>query len=179
MPVIKRPLRHGHGTKVIASVPTPTTSAAGPIPWEDSFDLTRTLLDMLDDGVVPFTRQIRELLAVPHDAEVPLDGQALPRELILALFQVSLLEDPDFDYTEDFEGLAGTFAEEQIVRLVQEERGGHPMVVVLAGDTRLGIVPLGGFLDRWDAQARCWVIWRLGTDPDKLGKFIEQQIPER
>ena len=178
--IIRRNLEPGDGKKLVSSVPTPAEPTVNdPYDWPNSFDAVRTLLNMLDDAVHPFAKDVDASLGVSEQVELRLDGGALPREFILALIQVSLLEDSDFDFEEDFAGLRELYAKEKVVRLVPGDSGyGWEQVAVFAGKTEVGAVPRGGFFDRWDAQARCWVIWMLGTDPQRLGELLECAILE-
>jgi len=176
---IVRNLKPGDKPEIVSSAATAAPAINDPYDWPNSFDAVRTLLNMLDDAVHPFAKDVEASLGVSEQVELRLDGGALPREFILALIQVSLLEDSDFDFEEDFAGLRELYAKEKVVRLALGDSGyGWEQVAVFAGKTEVGAVPRKGFFDRWDAQARCWVIWMLGTDPKRLGELLECTILE-
>lgn len=115
-------------------------------------------------------------------------GRTQPQHPSIALhpllgddLQVSLLRDPDFDYTEDFRGFLELFATERAVRFGAAEsdaQGHYAQVEVFAGETPVAKVFVGGFLERWPDQAYAWAMWRFGVDPGQMGEFLEQLLPE-
>ncbi len=177
MPKIKRPLKPGHGGDLTSTAPTATESDG----WGSSLDLVRSTLDPLGEAVRFFAEDFWEDIQDGRVFEVPLDGQPIPRELILALFQVPLLRDPDFSYGEDFAGFVECFAGEPVVRFgatESEANGTSPRVKVYAGETVVGETFVGGFLEYLPDAAHAWVIWKLGVDPNRIGRLLEQEIAQ-
>jgi hypothetical protein len=155
-----------------------STGTDGPVA---SLDLVRVALDPLGDAVRQFAEDFWEDIQDGRAFEVPLDGQKIPRELILALFQAPLLSDPDFIFREDFTGFVERFAGEPVVRFGATEsdaNGSRPRVRVFAGATPVGETLVGGFLEYLPDAAHAWVIWRLGVDPNRIARLLQQQLQE-